>query len=105
VTGTPTEIRWHINVDRTEGRPITAELFAKSKASLVVRGESVEIIGFYSERHPGIFISRHAPAIPPHSGRTNAIHIHFVSRVSQATGHIDDIALSEEMVLHLPTAQ
>ena len=105
VSGTPAEIQWHINVDRTEGRPITAKLFAKSKVSFVVRGEPVEIIGFYSDHHPGVFISRLAPAIPPDSGRTNAIHIHFVSCVSQATGHIDDITLSEGMVLHLPTDQ
>ena len=33
----------------------------------------------------------------------NAIHIHLVSRMSKAAGHIDDIALGESMVLRLPT--
>lgn len=102
LAGAPSEIRWHINVDRTEGRPIDRELFARSKASFVLRNERVDIVGFYSERHAGVFISKYAPAVTPESGRTNAIHIHFISRVSDATGHIDDITLDGRMVLRLP---
>lgn len=102
LVGAPAEIKWHINVDRTEGRPIDEALFAKSKASYVLKNEPVEIIGFYSERHAGVFVSRYAPAVPPESGRTNAIHIHFVSKASSATGHIDDITLAEGMTLRLP---
>src|ERR1700761_5395296 len=62
LTGAPSEIRWHINVDRTEGRPIDRELFARSKANFVLRGEQVDIVGFYSERHAGVFISKYAAA-------------------------------------------
>ena len=102
LVGTPAEIKWHINVDRTGGKPITPDLFAKSKESFVLKAEPVEIVGFYSERHPGVFISKYAPAIKPESGRTNAIHIHFVSRASEATGHIDDITLNDGMVLRVP---
>lgn len=104
LAGTPSEIQWHINVDRTEGRPIDRELFARSKATFVLRNESVDIVGFYSERHAGVFISKYAPAVTAESGRTNAIHIHFVSRVSKATGHIDDITMNGRMVLRLPIA-
>jgi acetolactate decarboxylase len=102
LAGAPSEIRWHINVDRTEGRPIDRELFARSKATFVLRNELVDIIGFYSERHAGVFVSKYAPAVTPESGRTNAIHIHFISRGSEATGHIDDITMSGGMVLRLP---
>jgi acetolactate decarboxylase len=102
LAGAPSEIRWHINVDRTEGRPIDRELFARSKASFVLRNEQVDIVGFYSERHAGVFISKYAPAVTPESGRTNAIHIHFISRASDATGHIDDITMDGGMVLRLP---
>jgi len=102
ITGTPAEVKWHINVDRTGGKTITKELFAKSKAGYVVRNEPVDIIGFYSENHPGVFISQYAPAIKPNSGMKNAIHIHVVSRSSKATGHIDDITLGEGMTLRLP---
>ncbi len=51
LSGTPVEIRWHTNVDRTEGKPITKELFLKSKEQFVTKNEPVDIIGFYSEHH------------------------------------------------------
>src|SRR5512135_1918987 len=41
--GTPVEIRWHINVDRTEGKPITNELFMRSKEPFVTKNEPVDI--------------------------------------------------------------
>jgi acetolactate decarboxylase len=105
VSGTPVEIKWHINVDRTGGKPITNELFVKSKEPFVTKNEPVDIVGFYSESHSGIFLSQYAPAIKEGSGMMNAMHIHHVSRTSKASGHIDDITLSEGMVLRLPQQQ
>ncbi|HAK88354.1 MAG: hypothetical protein A2077_05040 [Nitrospirae bacterium GWC2_46_6] len=102
LTGIPAEVKWHINVDKTGGKTVTKELFAKSKAKYVLKNEPVDIIGFYSENHPGVFISQYAPAIKPHSGMKNAIHIHVVSRAGKATGHIDDITLGQDMILRLP---
>jgi acetolactate decarboxylase len=95
LAGTPAEIKWHINVDRTEGKPITNELFVKSKEPFVMRNEPVDIIGFYSEGHSGVFLSQYAPAIKEGSGMKNAIHIHLVSRASKASGHIDDLVMGE----------
>lgn len=102
LSGTPVEIKWHINVDRTEGKPITKELFVKSKEPYVAKNEPVDIIGFYSERHAGVFLTQFTPAIKEDSGMKNAIHIHLVSRTSKAAGHIDNITLGENMVLRLP---
>jgi acetolactate decarboxylase len=102
LAGTPVEIVWHINVDRTEGKPITKELFAKSKEKYVARNEKVDIIGFYAESHPGEFISQYAPAIQEGSGMQNFIHIHLVSRTSKAAGHIDNITLGDGMTMKLP---
>ncbi len=102
LSGIPSEIKWHINIDRTEGKPITKELFAKSKEHFVIKNEPVDIIGFYSEHHAGVFLTKYAPAISEASGRTNAIHIHFVSRVSKAAGHIDELTLRGNTVLRLP---
>lgn len=99
--GTPLEIKWHINVDRTEGKPITKELFAKSKASFATKNEPVDIIGFYSEHHAGVFLTATTPMIKEGSGMQNAIHMHMISRASKASGHIDDIALGEGTVLRL----
>ncbi len=101
--GTPLEIKWHINVDRTEGKPITKELFVKSKAPFVTKNEPVDIIGFYSDHHIGVFLAEYAPAIKEGSGVTNAIHIHLVSKTGKAAGHIDDITLGDGMTLRLPS--
>jgi acetolactate decarboxylase len=102
LAGTPAEVKWHINVDLTEGKPIDSQLFAKSKANYIAKNQPMDIIGFYSEKHPGVFISAYAPAIPKESGLKNAIHIHLVSRDGKAAGHIDNITLAPGMVLRLP---
>jgi len=102
LSGTPKEIKWHINVDRTNGQTITKELFAKSKQTYFNQFEPVDILGFYSENHTGIFISQYSPAIKPDSGIKNSIHIHFVSNTTKATGHIDNIMLGANMLLKLP---
>jgi acetolactate decarboxylase len=102
LSGSPLEIKWHINIDRTEGKPITKELFLKSKEHFVAKNEPVDIIGFYSEHHAGVFLTQFAPAIKEDSGMENAIHIHLVSRTSKAAGHIDDLVMGGGMVLRLP---
>lgn len=104
LSGSPVTLNWHINVNRTEGQTITKPVFAKSKAAYLLENEQVEIIGFYSENHPGVFISQYAPAIPPGSGKKNAIHIHLVAKNGKATGHIDDLSLNGGMVLRLPAS-
>ncbi len=78
------------------------KLYMKSKAPFVAKGEPVDIVGFYSEHHAGVFLTQFAPAIKEGSGMQNAIHIHLVSKTSKAAGHIDDIVLGEGMVLRLP---
>jgi len=102
VGGAPMEIVWHVNCDRTEGKPITRELFAKSKAIYTMKNDPVDIIGFYSEKHNGIFISQYAPAIKPGSDDKNAVHMHLVSRTTKATGHIDNITFGKGITLRLP---
>ena len=102
ISGSPAEVKWHINIDKSEGKPINSEIFTKSKANYVARNQPMDIIGFYSERHPGVFISAFAPAVPKESGLKNVIHIHMVARDGKAAGHIDDIKPSPEMTLLLP---
>ncbi len=102
LSGTPVEIKWHINVDRTEGKPITKELFLKSKQPFITRNEPVDIIGFYAEHHAGVFLPSDNPSFMEGTGVQNAIHIHLVSKSSEAAGHIDNITLGEGMVLRLP---
>ena len=105
MSGTPIEIKWHINVNRTGGKPITNELFIRSKEPFVMRNEPIDIIGFYSENHSDVFLSQYTTVIKKGSRIKNAMHIHFVSRTRKAAGHIDDITLGEGMVLRLPQQQ
>ena len=102
VAGTPAKVKWHVNVDLTGGEPITPELFAKSKMNYVANDLEMDIIGFFSERHQGGFISAFAPAIEVGSSVKNAIHIHMVSRDHTLAGHIDDLTLAAGMTLLLP---
>lgn len=101
LTGSPTELKWHINVDLTEGKPIDKELFKKSKANYVLKNEPVDIVGFYSEKHPGVFISAYAPAIKE-KDVMNTMHIHLVSKNGKTAGHIDDLTFAGSMTLRLP---
>ena len=102
LVGTPVEIKWHINVDRTEGKPLTKELFQKSKQPYVVKNEPADILGFYAEHYAGIFMTPFVPAIKEGSGMENALHMHLISKTSKAAGHIDDITFGDGMVLRLP---
>lgn len=101
LSGAPAEIQWHINVDRTEGKPVTAELFKKSKDNYTMKNEAVNIVGFYSEKHLGVFIGNHVPSIT-HKDLKNTIHIHMVSKDGKAAGHIDSLTLAGGMTLRLP---
>ena len=90
--GDASRARVAINVDRTEGKPITRDLFWKSKQQYTQRAERVDILGVYSETHAGIFMPQDA-----------AIHIHFISHDSAATGHIDAL-VPGSFTLRLPRA-
>ena len=99
--GQADEVRWHVNVDLSDGQPITPEVFAKSKASYVLRQAQIDIVGFYADKQGGVFISSYAPGIRE-KGVANALHLHLLSQDRQAAGHIDDLTLSGAMVLRLP---
>jgi len=90
MAGTPRELVWHINVDRTGGQPITPDLFRESKQQHILRDRPVEIFGVHSRSHGGVFMSEGLK-----------IHIHFVSRDGAASGHIDAI-VPGALTLRLP---
>jgi len=101
--GAPASIKWHINLDRTDGQTVTRELFEQSKDYFTMEGKMVDIIGFYSEQHHGVFIGTFAPALAG-SGVQNALHMHLVSADRSQAGHIDDLLLGGGMTLRLPAA-
>lgn len=50
----------------------------RSKQPFVTKIEPVDIIGFYSKPHAGVFFPSSNPAFMEGTGIQNAIHIHLV---------------------------
>jgi acetolactate decarboxylase len=78
-------IDWHDHVEHT---PSNHKQFAKNGTFV---NEDVVILGFFSEKHHGIFI--------PH---TSNIHLHVYSPSKRIVGHVDAIELFENVTILLP---
>lgn len=84
-------VAWHV-VDWAEGD--TVHTHAKHKASGLhgkLQQEAVEIFGFYSEQHHGIF-----------THRDSNMHLHVKTAVGDLAAHVDDLQLSGAPSLFLP---
>lgn len=91
LTGTAAELVWHV-IDWPEDDPVhTHEKHMVTGPHGVLKNIPVEVLGFYSDSHHGIFTH--------HS--TN-MHLHFVSHEENEAGHVDDITLSSGAMLWLP---
>ncbi|MFQ5627907.1 MAG: acetolactate decarboxylase [bacterium] len=89
--GRPAHLEWHV-IDWPEGdSDHTHEKHKQSGVNNSLSSEEVDVLGFYSEQHHGIFTH--------HS--TN-MHLHFKTRSGDLAGHVDDIELDGKMKLYLP---
>ncbi|NER14811.1 decarboxylase [Leptobacterium flavescens] len=89
--GSPERTDWHV-INWTEGD--SEHSHRKHKESGLngsLYKEELTILGFYSNKHKGIFTH--------HS--TN-MHLHFVDKKKKLGGHVDDLKLGEGMILKLP---
>lgn len=91
VKGSIHEAEWHV-IDWPEGdlehsheKHIRSGLFGK------LENEEVEILGFYSEDHKGVF-----------THHTSNMHLHLRSVNGELAGHLDEFKLGAEMELYLP---
>lgn len=92
IRGNAARVDWHINNYAAEGNgKITRENHDQAKFKGIIENQSVEILGFYSSKHQGIF-THHA---------TNT-HSHLRTASGDFVGHLDDIVLGENMTLFLP---
>lgn len=85
------KINWHIidwDPNRNDHSPQTHR---NSGLNGVVVEERVEIIGFYSTKHKGVF-----------THHDSNVHMHFNCTDIELAGHLDDILLGEYMTLKLP---
>lgn len=90
VTGTPKRVKYHI-VWKTDGQPHTKELHAKAKLPFEVTGREVQMVGFYSDKHHGVF-----------THHDSNIHVHVRTTDGKDAGHVDAAELVAGMTLHLP---
>ena len=67
------------------------EVHEQTKVKVAVRDVAAEMIGFWSDKHEGIFIPQ---------GRT--VHVHFRTPDTTMAGHVDELQLRSGTVLALP---
>ncbi|MBT8261831.1 MAG: acetolactate decarboxylase [Bacteroidia bacterium] len=91
IEGYVRKIDWHI-VDWDENNTNhSRESHMKSGLNGVLVEEDVEILGFYSKDHKGIYTHHDANW-----------HMHFNAKDRNLAGHLDDLLLGEYMTLKLP---
>jgi acetolactate decarboxylase len=89
--GTPQKVDWHVNNYVSDNTPLTQEKHDKAKFKGTLENEAVEIVGFYSDKHAGVF-----------THHTTKMHLHMRSVSGKAMGHLDDITLGGGIKLYLP---
>jgi hypothetical protein len=88
--GQPDRVVFHV-LNKTDGLRHSPELHEKAKVKYTLEHTGVEIIGFHSPHHRGIFT-------PGHSN----IHIHLKSDDNSVSGHVDAIGFPQGIGLYLP---
>jgi acetolactate decarboxylase len=93
LTGQADRLDLHV-LDKRDGSPHDKEGHERAKVRFVYRDEPVEVLGFFSTRHRGIFTP----------GESN-VHVHAVLRNGEAAGHVDGLTLGPGASLWLPPSR
>ncbi len=91
LTGTVAALDWHV-INWAEGD--TVHTHAKHKASGMhgrLEHAAVEILGFYSDRHQGVF-----------THHDSKLHLHAKTAAGDFAGHVDELQIRGAMRLLLP---
>jgi acetolactate decarboxylase len=79
LTGLAERLALHV-LDKRDGLPHTPELHEQAKVRFSFHGEPVEVLGFFSSQHRGIF-----------TPRESNVHMHARLRDGRVAGHVDDV--------------
>ncbi len=90
IRATPEHASFHI-LDKRDGLRHNSELHEKAKVRFTIVREPVEVIGFYSSRHRGIFT-------PPNAN----VHMHIKTIDGRMSGHLETIRLEPGATLCVP---
>lgn len=82
---------FHVVNYQSDGTPLTREKHDAAKAVFPVENEAVNIAGFYSTKHKGIW-----------THHTTNLHLHLLTADGEKMGHLDDLVPSKTLRLYLP---
>jgi hypothetical protein len=84
------DVTFHV-LDKRDGLPHTPALHERAKVRFQVEREAVEVLGFYSSRHRGVF-----------TPRDSDLHMHLRTLDERASGHVETIAVEPGAVIAVP---
>jgi acetolactate decarboxylase len=90
INGQIDQVKFHVLCNRSNGK-YSPELHEKSKVRFEIQQQSVEIIGFHSRRHRGVFT-------PPNSD----LHMHMRTSDNRLAGHIDYVRWENPVSVRVP---
>ncbi|MCE7993542.1 MAG: acetolactate decarboxylase [Roseivirga sp.] len=93
IKGTAKQLEWHV-INAAEASEKTHEAFKEAGLKGNDMDQNVEILGFYSENHQGIFT---------HHG--SFLHLHFKDRDDTKMGHVDNLMLNGSVTVMLPKTE
>lgn len=89
--GSVTSLDWHV-INWIDGDKVhTHKKHKEAGSNGRLTNRAVEILGFYSSKHKGIF-----------THHTSNMHMHFKTADNSVAGHIDDLSLNKRITLKLP---
>lgn len=90
ISGKIDDLDWHV-INAEEASEPSHEAYKAAGFSGQEKGKSVEILGFFSKNHQGIFT---------HHG--SFLHLHFIDQEAENMGHVDGLKFSSAVKFYLP---
>ena len=90
IRGVADTATYHV-LDKRDGLPHTPERHEEAKVRLTLAGAAVEVVGFHSRGHRGVFTPREAD-----------VHAHFRTADGRISGHLEAIRLAPGALVAVP---
>ena len=91
IEGKAEEIEWHVLTGKANDSTHGDQRHNISSVSGVLHDVDVEILGFYSREHEGVFTHHNLP-----------LHLHFKTADGRIAGHLDNLELGQNMTMRIP---
>jgi len=92
IRGTAVALTLHV-LDKRDGLPHNPERHEQAKVRRTLQHAAVELVGFYSREHRGIF-----------TPRESNVHVHLRTEDSRISGHLETIQLAPGARIGVPAA-